>query len=268
MARVFNPPPGWPKPEEGWTPPPGWKPDPSWPEPPKGWDFWAEKADDVGSSLFGGSTLSSGSSLFESSDNPSNSYGHVSPSGGAAIPGAPEGPDFTASSAGSNEPASPSAQAQQSSPQSTPTSPAQSSQSSDPYAQSPTQGPGGTAATVNTADAGADPTPQRGASPWVALGGLVLIGIGVGATVYSYVNAAPGETYRIVWLPILFGLILLVQGILRGLRNAASKRQGRANLAPGQSSYGGVPGYSGGESSTVSVQNPTDPQNRRLKGGL
>lgn len=38
--RVFNPPPGWPKPPEGWTPPSGWKPDPSWPPPPPGWDLW------------------------------------------------------------------------------------------------------------------------------------------------------------------------------------------------------------------------------------
>ena len=38
--RVFNPPPGWPKPPDGWTPPSNWKPDPSWPPPPPGWDLW------------------------------------------------------------------------------------------------------------------------------------------------------------------------------------------------------------------------------------
>lgn len=37
---VFNPPPGWPQPPEGWTPPRGWKPDPAWPEPPPGWQLW------------------------------------------------------------------------------------------------------------------------------------------------------------------------------------------------------------------------------------
>lgn len=38
---VFNPPPGWPRPPEGWTPPKGWSPDPAWPEPPPGWEFWS-----------------------------------------------------------------------------------------------------------------------------------------------------------------------------------------------------------------------------------
>lgn len=38
---VSNPPPGWPVPGEGWTPPAGWKPDPSWPPAPAGWVFWA-----------------------------------------------------------------------------------------------------------------------------------------------------------------------------------------------------------------------------------
>lgn len=36
----FNPPPGWPRPPSGWSPPVGWKPDPSWPEPPIGWQLW------------------------------------------------------------------------------------------------------------------------------------------------------------------------------------------------------------------------------------
>ena len=38
--RVFNPPPNWPKPPDGWTPPSGWVPDPSWPPPPDGWELW------------------------------------------------------------------------------------------------------------------------------------------------------------------------------------------------------------------------------------
>ncbi len=41
MPYVYNPPPGWPVPEEGWQPPPGWKPDPSWPPAPADWAFWA-----------------------------------------------------------------------------------------------------------------------------------------------------------------------------------------------------------------------------------
>ena len=36
----FNPPPGWPRPPEGWVPPAGWNPDPSWPDPPQGWQLW------------------------------------------------------------------------------------------------------------------------------------------------------------------------------------------------------------------------------------
>ncbi|MCA9704541.1 MAG: DUF4041 domain-containing protein [Myxococcales bacterium] len=43
---VFNPPPGWPRPPEGWTPPKGWSPDPAWPEPPAGWEFWSTIDDD------------------------------------------------------------------------------------------------------------------------------------------------------------------------------------------------------------------------------
>jgi hypothetical protein len=42
---VFNPPPGWPRPPVGWTPPKGWTPDPSWPEPPVGWQLWIAKSD-------------------------------------------------------------------------------------------------------------------------------------------------------------------------------------------------------------------------------
>ncbi len=36
----FNPPPNWPAPPPGWTPPTGWEPDPSWPPPPGGWQLW------------------------------------------------------------------------------------------------------------------------------------------------------------------------------------------------------------------------------------
>lgn len=41
---VFNPPPGWPKPPEGWVPPKGWTPDPSWPPIPEGWQLWLPAA--------------------------------------------------------------------------------------------------------------------------------------------------------------------------------------------------------------------------------
>lgn len=37
---TFNPPPGWPKPPEGWVPPKGWTPDPTWPPAPPGWQLW------------------------------------------------------------------------------------------------------------------------------------------------------------------------------------------------------------------------------------
>lgn len=39
----FNPPPGWPKPPLGWTPPKGWTPDPNWPSPPAGWELWVSR---------------------------------------------------------------------------------------------------------------------------------------------------------------------------------------------------------------------------------
>lgn len=47
---IFNPPPGWPKPPEGWTPPKGWTPDPSWPEPPPGWQLWVAEGGTDGKS--------------------------------------------------------------------------------------------------------------------------------------------------------------------------------------------------------------------------
>jgi hypothetical protein len=38
----FNPPPNWPPPSPGWSPPPGWHPDPLWPPPPPGWRLWVD----------------------------------------------------------------------------------------------------------------------------------------------------------------------------------------------------------------------------------
>lgn len=48
---VFNPPPGWPKPPQGWRPPAGWTPDPSWPEPPAGWQLWIPAEGDSSSQI-------------------------------------------------------------------------------------------------------------------------------------------------------------------------------------------------------------------------
>ncbi len=56
---VFNPPPGWPKPPKGWTPPHGWKPDPAWPAPPPGWQLWIPDGTPMGDSVFGSSSDSS-----------------------------------------------------------------------------------------------------------------------------------------------------------------------------------------------------------------
>lgn len=36
----FNPAPGWPTPEPGWTPPEGWTPPADWPPAPAGWQLW------------------------------------------------------------------------------------------------------------------------------------------------------------------------------------------------------------------------------------
>lgn len=45
---IFNPPPGWPKPPDGWRPPAGWTPDPRWPAPPDGWQLWLPSNADAG----------------------------------------------------------------------------------------------------------------------------------------------------------------------------------------------------------------------------
>ncbi|MBA3641804.1 MAG: DUF4041 domain-containing protein, partial [Acidobacteria bacterium] len=54
-GKRFNPPPGWPSPPTGWTPPEGWQPDPAWPPPPPGWELWTStdttEDDDVQSEL-------------------------------------------------------------------------------------------------------------------------------------------------------------------------------------------------------------------------
>lgn len=39
-VKQFNPPPGWPTPAPGWTPPADWQPDPCWPPAPPHWNFW------------------------------------------------------------------------------------------------------------------------------------------------------------------------------------------------------------------------------------
>jgi hypothetical protein len=50
---VFNPPPGWPKPPNGWVPPNGWKPDPAWPAPPPGWQLWIPDGPQIEDSAVG-----------------------------------------------------------------------------------------------------------------------------------------------------------------------------------------------------------------------
>lgn len=71
---VFNPPPGWPKPPDGWVPPKGWSPDPAWPDPPEGWQLW----------------LSAGSSDDETGD---ASRGGQPPSAEKTHPGTPPSAD-------------------------------------------------------------------------------------------------------------------------------------------------------------------------------
>lgn len=56
---VLNPPPGWPKPPKGWTPPHNWKPDPAWPAPPPGWQLWIPDDASMGDSAFGSGSNSS-----------------------------------------------------------------------------------------------------------------------------------------------------------------------------------------------------------------
>lgn len=288
MARVFNPPPGWPKPPADWTPPPGWKPDPSWPEPPQGWDFWIEKADDAGSSLFSGSAL--GSSLFDTGDSTTDSYGSVSPSGEAHIPGAPTGPDFTVSN---REPASMSEGAQQST-AAVPNSPSGNPYGPGPYTGGPhaagASGPGGPggptragtapegvqASTFGAQPPGGSPNAPAPLAPSgggrLVLFGLLLIALGVGATVFSAVSG-DADQVRIWWGPALVGVILVIQGAVRMVRAAAQRRQPMAQGGTGYNPMnqvtqpgggaGGQAGLQTGQSSTVPMQNPTDPKNYR-----
>lgn len=58
-AVIFNPPPGWPKPPEGWIPPNGWKPDPAWPDPPLGWELWIQDETAAGDEVFDNDSVSS-----------------------------------------------------------------------------------------------------------------------------------------------------------------------------------------------------------------
>lgn len=50
----FNPPPGWPKPPEGWVPPKDWTPDPNWPAAPEGWQLWISDNEQVQPVVVGG----------------------------------------------------------------------------------------------------------------------------------------------------------------------------------------------------------------------
>ena len=42
MTQSFNPPPNWPRPPAGWSPPADWRSDPSWGPAPAGWAFWVD----------------------------------------------------------------------------------------------------------------------------------------------------------------------------------------------------------------------------------
>jgi hypothetical protein len=39
-SKVWQPPPGWPKPPEEWSPWSAWRPPEDWPQPPPGWQWW------------------------------------------------------------------------------------------------------------------------------------------------------------------------------------------------------------------------------------
>lgn len=51
IKKIFNPPPGWPKPPPNWTPPLGWSPEPDWPDPPEGWQLWIAHPSDQDSAV-------------------------------------------------------------------------------------------------------------------------------------------------------------------------------------------------------------------------
>lgn len=289
MARVFNPPPGWPKPEEGWTPPPGWKPDPSWPEPPQGWDFWTEKAEEFGSSLFS-STAASASSLFGDAGSVADSYGTVSTpqegqQGGTEY-GAPEAPTYhspsgsttSESDAHSGGGQAPSAQSSYGSASGSGTQPGpsqppsyggasdstiQPGPTSTPGTQGgPTAPPGAPAAP--TAPPGAptappDATPKRPGSTLASGAALFLLGFGV--TAYTYLNPSADGTYRLWWAPMLIGAILIIQGLVQLVKsrsaNAAQRYTGAGYGASGGQHGSGETGL--GHNSTVPTRNPTDP---------
>lgn len=63
----FNPPPGWPKPPDGWVPPKGWTPDPSWPDAPPGWRLWIADCEGPGA-------------------NPAEPVNHPTPSADSSVP--------------------------------------------------------------------------------------------------------------------------------------------------------------------------------------
>ncbi len=263
MARYFNPPPGWPKPEEGWTPPPGWKPNPEWPDAPEGWNFFIERndEDETGSSLFGGSALSTGSTLFETSDTTTDSYGSVSPSGKSQIPGAPDGPDLTAHTgeAGSSSapPSSPAASATYNQ------GPGGTTAPSGPTGLS---GQGGSGVDPGTVQASPPQTERKGSSgiSTLLVGLVALIGGGV-ATYVSYSNTPPGGEYQVYVAPMLVGAVAIVMGVIRMLRARSAARADQPGGAPGYSGPGTplASGGSQGDTSTVSTQNPTDPKNYR-----
>jgi len=44
VDKIYNSPPNWPPPPQGWMPEPGWQPDARWGPAPPGWQFWVTPA--------------------------------------------------------------------------------------------------------------------------------------------------------------------------------------------------------------------------------
>ncbi|HLS13943.1 MAG TPA: hypothetical protein VK095_05470 [Beutenbergiaceae bacterium] len=291
MPRAFNPPPGWPKPEEGWTPPPGWRPDPSWPEPPQGWDFWIEKAEETGSTLFS-STAASASSLFGDVAPEADAYGIISDpepgyQGGTRY-GAPESPTHASSMSTTDSSTDGSAGYGGSGGEATgptgpggygPSAPTGNYGGGNPYSSGTSTGPASTVgsgpgptAPPSSPTAPTDARPQRGTSS--ILLGLLIMAISAGVTAYSYFNPGADGTFTIWWAPAVVGVLLVIQGVAQAVR--ARKADGGRRRTPGGYSprkevtppggrsrtrgKGQSGGFETGHSSTVPIQNPTDPK--------
>src|SRR5699024_6844847 len=165
------------------------------------------------------------------------SYGSVSPSGQAHIPGAASGPDFNVSN---RQPQSASDGVSQSS-ASAPDSPSGgysgpgAGQHSGPGGPSgvragPTTGSGDSSTSPYAASStpgrspnSAPPVGPQGGGRTVLLGLALAIG-GVVFTGISFANAPVGGQYSVYWTPVVFGVIIMIMGLVRAVR-ARGKRQ-------------------------------------------